>query len=92
MSLFCYEGQTPGEDVHKVRQPIWVRGAVKLPDVHDIAFILKYSSFVVVNIEVVWGGEDSHDRRESSCLRFAIHAVAEHIRMISLWQIRTGRA
>ena len=64
--------------------------AVELPDVHDVAFILKYSGFVVVYIEVVWGGEDSHDGGESSCLRFAIHAVAEHMRMMSFRQSRNG--
>lgn len=39
------EGQWPREDVHEVGQPIRVRRAVELPDVHDIVLVFQHSSF-----------------------------------------------
>lgn len=38
------KGEGPGEDVHEVGQPVGVRGAVELPDVHHVVLILQYCS------------------------------------------------
>ena len=43
----------PCEDVHEVRQPVWVGGTVELSDVHHIVLILEHSS-LKVNIVVRW--------------------------------------
>lgn len=51
-------------------------GAVKLPDVHDIALVLENGGLVVVHIKIIWSREDSHNGRESSGLGFAVHAVS----------------
>lgn len=50
--------------------------AVKLPDVHDVAFVFEHRRFVVVNIEVVWSREDGHHGGETCGLRFPIHTVS----------------
>jgi hypothetical protein len=47
------EWQTPRECIHEVRKPIWMRGAIELPDIEDITFILENSRLVVVTIKVV---------------------------------------
>lgn len=44
LTLFPYKRQGPCEDIHEVWKPVGVRGAVELPDVHDVVFILQYSS------------------------------------------------
>ena len=51
-------------------------GAVELSDVHYVAFVLEYSSLVVVYIKIVRRREDRHDRREPRCFGFPIHSVA----------------
>ena len=53
-----------------------MRRAIKLSDVHYVGFVLKHRCFVVVNVEVVGGGEDGHDGGETSCFGLAVHAVA----------------
>jgi hypothetical protein len=52
-----------------------MRSAVKLPDIQDVAFVLEDSGFVVVHVEVVWGGKEGHNRGEASCSGFTIHAI-----------------
>lgn len=41
------ERQRPREHVHEVGQPVRMRGAVELPYVHDVVFVLQHSSLVV---------------------------------------------
>lgn len=53
-----------------------MRRAIKLSYIHDIRLILQDSRFVLVHVEVVWGGEDRHDGGEAGGFRFAVHAVA----------------
>ena len=53
-----------------------MRGAVELPDVHDVALILQHGRLVVINVKVVRSGEDGHDGGEACCFGFAVHAVA----------------
>jgi hypothetical protein len=75
LTLLSHERQTPGEDVHKVRKPVWVRSAVELANVHDVVLVLEDRSLVVVDVEVVGSREDGHDRGESSRLGLAVHPV-----------------
>ena len=44
LTLLPDERQRPSEDVHEVWQPVGVRWAVELPDVHHIVLILQYGS------------------------------------------------
>ncbi len=44
LTLLADEGQTPGEDVHEVGQPVGVRAAVELPNVHHVVLILQNGS------------------------------------------------
>ena len=50
--------------------------AVKLPDIHHVALVLKHRRFVVVHVEVVGCGEDGHDGGEARGFGFAVHSVA----------------
>ena len=76
LTLLSDERQGPREDVHEVGQPVWVRCAVELPDVHDVVLVLEYGSLVVVDIEVVRRAEDSHDTGETSSPCFPVHSVS----------------
>ena len=49
---------------------------VELPNIHDIVFVLEDSGFVIVNVKVVWSGEDSHDAGEASCSSLAVHSIS----------------
>ena len=51
-------------------------GAIKLSDVHDIAFVLEDSGLVVVYIEIVRCRENRHDGGKPSRFGFPIHSVA----------------
>lgn len=42
LTLLADKGQGPGENVHEVGQPIRVRGAVELPDVHHVVLVLQH--------------------------------------------------
>jgi hypothetical protein len=33
------EGETPGEDVHEVGQPVRVGAVIELPDIHDVVLV-----------------------------------------------------
>ena len=48
-------------------------GAIKLPDIKDIAFILEDSSLVVVTIEVVRARKEGHDGWETCRPRLSVH-------------------
>jgi hypothetical protein len=74
LTLFPNKRQAPCENVHKVRK-MWSK--VELSDVHHITLVLQHSSFVVIHVQIVRGGENGHDRRKSSCPRLAIHAITE---------------
>lgn len=50
--------------------------AIKLPDIHHVAFVLQNCGLVVVYVQVVWRREYGHNGREPSSLRFSIHAIA----------------
>lgn len=54
-----------------------MRRAVELADIHYVALVFQNSSFVVVYVQVIGRGEDSHDRGETCRLRFAVHPVTE---------------
>jgi hypothetical protein len=53
--------------------------AVELPYIEDVAFVLQYSRFVVIDIKIVRGREKSHDGREAGGSGLTIHAVADSI-------------
>ena len=52
--------------------------AVELSDVHHIALILQDGCLVVVDIQIVRGTEDSHNRWETGRLRLPIHPIPIH--------------
>jgi hypothetical protein len=52
-----------------------MRSRVKLPDVHDVALVFQDGGFVVIDVEVVRGGEDGHDRGKTCGLRLPIHTI-----------------
>ena len=74
--LLANEWERPGEDVHEVREPVRVRCAVELSDVHDIVLVFEHGSLVVVHVQVVRGGEDRHHRREASRPSLSVHTVS----------------
>jgi hypothetical protein len=84
-TLLADERQTPCEDVHKVREPVRVRRAVELPDVHHVALVLQDGCLVVVDIQVVWSTEDSHDGWEASRLCLPIHPISTNKGLIYLF-------
>jgi hypothetical protein len=55
-----------------------MRRAVKLSDIHDIALVFQDGSFIIVDIQVIGGGEDGHDGGEPCRLRLAIHSIADN--------------
>lgn len=60
LTFFANKWQAPCENIHEIWQPIGMRRAVELSDIHHIGFILQYRGLIVVNIKVVGCGEDSH--------------------------------
>lgn len=50
LTFFANEGQGPREDVHEVRQPVRMRRAVELPDVHHVVFVLEDSRWKMKEI------------------------------------------
>ena len=52
-----------------------MRGAIELPDVHDVTLILQHRRLIVINVKVVRRGEDGHDGWETRRLRFPVHPV-----------------
>ena len=74
-TLLANKWQTPRENVHEIRKPVWVRCTVELPDVHDIIFVLEDCSLVVIHVEIVWCGENRHDRREACCSCLLVHSI-----------------
>lgn len=84
LTLLANEWKTPGEDVHEIREPIWMRRAVELSDVHHVALVLQDSRLVVVHVEVVRGAEDSHDGREACRLGLAVHAISQWMGEVSM--------
>jgi hypothetical protein len=66
-----------------------VGGTVKLANIHHVALICEKSSFVVVNVEMVWRREDRHDRRKTGCLGLAIHLVPGNL-TFSTWACVIG--
>jgi len=65
-----------GHTIHEIRQPIGMRCAVKLPDIHDVVLIFQNSSFVIVDIKIIRSRKDGHYSRELGCASFAVHAIA----------------
>jgi hypothetical protein len=61
LTLFPYKWQTPSKDVHEVGQPVRMRRAIELSNIHDVVLVLENSSLVVVYVEVIWCRKDRHD-------------------------------
>ncbi|KAI8035088.1 hypothetical protein M5D96_012181 [Drosophila gunungcola] len=80
--LLAHEGQRPGEHVHEVGQPVRVRRAVELPDVHHVVLVLQHRRLVVVHVEIVGRREDGDQRGEAGGLALAVHAVAGVLRLV----------
>lgn len=51
-------------------------GAIELPDVHDIAFVLQNSRFIVIHVEIIWSGENGHNGWKTGGFSLAIHAIS----------------
>ena len=49
--------------------------AVKLPDVHNIVFVLKDGGLIIVNIEVIGGRKDGDERGETGVIRLLVHSI-----------------
>ena len=75
-TLLADERERPGEHVHEVGQPVGVRRAVELADVHHVVLVLEDGSLVVVHVQVVGRREYGDQRREARVLRLLVHAVA----------------
>lgn len=75
LTLFPDEGQTPGERIHKVGQPVWMRSTIELSDIQDITLVLQNSGLVVIDIKVVRSGKESHDGRETGGPSLSVHTV-----------------
>lgn len=45
LTLLSDKGQTPGEAVHEVGQPVGMGSAVELANVHDVVLIFEDSGF-----------------------------------------------
>ena len=43
-TFFPNKRQGPGENIHEIWKPIWMRRTIELPDIHDIVLILQYCS------------------------------------------------
>lgn len=91
-NLFSNKRKGPGEDVHKVGEYVRVLGVVELLDVQGIALkdqpnksYLKFnnSSFVVVDIAVVGGRENSDDYWEFRRAVPFVHFVAIKLSLVS---------
>lgn len=41
-TLLSHEGQGPREDIHEVGEPVGVRGAVELADVHHVVLVFQH--------------------------------------------------
>jgi hypothetical protein len=48
---------------------------IKLSDIQNVALILQDSSFIVVYIEIVRGGEEGHHRWKACSPGFPVHSV-----------------
>lgn len=75
-TLFTDERKRPRKDIHEIRQPIGVGGAVKLPNIHNVTFIFQHRGLVVINVKVVRRRENSHNGGEARRFCLAIHAVS----------------
>lgn len=60
-----------------------MRGAIELPDIHNVVLVLQNGSLVVVDIEIVGGREDGHDTGETSGSRLPVHSVAGILGLVS---------
>ncbi len=56
---------TPTARTHEVREPVGVRRAVELADVHDVVLVAQHGALVVVRVEVVGRAEQRDDRGEA---------------------------
>jgi len=56
--------------------------AVELPDIHDVAFVFQHCRFVIIYIEVIWGGENGHHGWKTCRLGFAVHAVSSILGLV----------
>lgn len=54
-----------------------MRCRIELSDVENIALVFENGGFVIIDIEIVGGGKQGHDRRETGGASFAIHAIAD---------------
>jgi len=54
-----------------------MRCAIELPDVHNIVFVFQDSSFVIIYIQIVGGGENGHDSWKLCCACFPIHTISK---------------
>src|SRR4051794_18335597 len=60
-----------------------MRGAVKLSDIHDIVLVLQDRGLVVVDVEVVRCGEDSHHTGKSRSPSLSVHSISSILGFVS---------
>ncbi len=74
-TLLSYERETPSKGVHEIGQPVWMGCRVELSDIKNVAFILEDSGLIIVDVKIIRGREERHDRGETSRPRLAIHTI-----------------
>jgi len=58
--------------------------AIELSNVKDVTLVLEDGCLVVVTIEVVRAGEESHDRWETCRPRLPVHPIAKITRRVNI--------
>jgi hypothetical protein len=66
-TLFPDKRQRPGEDVHKVWEPVRMRTGVELADVEDVLLVLEDGGFVPVDVD--WANKQNEGKGVSSWVR-----------------------
>ena len=74
------EGERPGKYIHEIGQPVGVRRAVELPNIHHIILVLEYSGLVIVHIQIIGSAKNCYQRRKAGCLTFSIHSIPDGTR------------
>jgi len=49
ITFFANKRKAPGENIHEVGQPIWVRTTIELANIHYIILVLQDGSLEMVN-------------------------------------------
>lgn len=67
LTFLSHERQTPSEAVHKVGQPVRMRRAVELANVHYVVFVLQYRCFATSGVH------DEYDQVSKSAITYLLY-------------------